>query len=130
TSKWERECCILKSTIVGRCNRTTNSPCSAINFLAQRKDRPSVTLKEDERMTCTQCHMQNKSGRQYCASCGQRLSHACTQCAFLNDPGDRFCGGCGTPLASSPPSNSNATVISSPTSSLASASPDLRVERI
>src|SRR5262249_5564420 len=85
---------------------------------------------EDEHMTCTQCHMQNKTGRQYCWSCGQRLSHACPQCAFLNDPGDRFCGGCGTPLASSPPSNINTTVSAAPPSSLASASPDLRVEGI
>src|SRR5215467_61364 len=79
TSKRERECCILKSKIVERCNRTTDLPCSAINCLAQSKVRPSDTRKEDERMTCTQCHTQNKTGRQYCASCGQRLSHACPQ---------------------------------------------------
>src|SRR5206468_339782 len=128
--KRERKCHILKSKIVGRCNRTTNSPCSTINFLVRSKVRPSDTRKEDARMTCTQCHTQNKTGRQYCASCGQRLSHACTQCAFLNDPGDRFCGGCGTPLAWPPPSDINTTVIASPISSLAFASAPRRDERI
>ncbi|MGE0682701.1 MAG: adenylate/guanylate cyclase domain-containing protein [Candidatus Binatia bacterium] len=81
-------------------------------------------------MTCTQCHTQNKTGRQYCASCGQRLAHACTQCAFLNDPGDRFCGGCGTPLAWSPPLDINTTVSASPTNSLAFAPAHRRDERI
>src|SRR5262245_37036208 len=81
-------------------------------------------------MTCTHCHTQNKTGRQYCASCGQRLSHACTHCAFLNDPEDRFCGGCGTPLVSLPSSDMSTTVIASPTSSPAFASAPRRDERI
>src|SRR5581483_8126905 len=65
----------------------------------------NLTSQGEKRMSCTQCHTQNKTGRHYCASCGQRLPHACPHCTFLNDPDDRFCGGCGVSLASLPQSD-------------------------
>ena len=50
-------------------------------------------------MLCAQCHTENKSNRNFFASCGASLPLACARCGFANDGGDRFCGGCGAPLA-------------------------------
>jgi class 3 adenylate cyclase len=54
-------------------------------------------------MRCPQCHTENKSGRKFCAACGQMLALACPACGFVNDPDDRFCGGCGQALTAITP---------------------------
>jgi len=66
------------------------------------------------RMTCTQCHTENKAGRKFCTSCGQKLPSVRSQCGFLNDPGDRFCGGCGIALAAHPQPAGNCTAFPPP----------------
>src|SRR5215831_6094883 len=53
-------------------------------------------------MTCPQCHVDNKSNRKFCGTCGHPLPSACANCGFVNDVEDRFCGGCGSPLAVQP----------------------------
>jgi predicted ATPase/class 3 adenylate cyclase len=54
-------------------------------------------------MQCPRCQVENKTGRKFCAACGQALPLPCPQCAFVNDPGDQFCGGCGSALTTQPP---------------------------
>lgn len=59
-------------------------------------------------MNCTNCHHDNRTGRRFCAECGQPLVLPCPACAAANEPGEKFCGECGTALTSSPkatPSN-------------------------
>ncbi len=53
-------------------------------------------------MQCPRCQVENKTGRKFCAACGQALPLPCPQCAFVNDPGDQFCGGCGSALTTQP----------------------------
>src|SRR5712691_9666979 len=50
-------------------------------------------------MQCAHCPTENRTGRRFCAECGEPLALACASCGFVNEPGEKFCGGCGTPLA-------------------------------
>ncbi len=50
-------------------------------------------------MKCPGCQAENKTGRKFCAACGQVLPSPCPFCGFVNDAGDDFCGECGKPLS-------------------------------
>jgi class 3 adenylate cyclase/tetratricopeptide (TPR) repeat protein len=49
-------------------------------------------------MICPGCKTENRTGRRFCAACGQGLPLPCPACGFENAADDRFCGGCGKPL--------------------------------
>src|SRR5215813_2231303 len=53
-------------------------------------------------MQYTHCQTENRSGRRFCAECGEPLALTCVSCGFANEPGEKFCGGCGTPLTTAP----------------------------
>jgi class 3 adenylate cyclase/tetratricopeptide (TPR) repeat protein len=48
---------------------------------------------------CTNCNVENRTGRKFCASCGSALPVPCQACGFANEATEQFCGGCGLPLA-------------------------------
>jgi class 3 adenylate cyclase/tetratricopeptide (TPR) repeat protein len=48
---------------------------------------------------CTNCNVENRLGRKFCASCGSALPVPCQACGFANEATEQFCGGCGLPLA-------------------------------
>src|SRR6202158_6057710 len=48
---------------------------------------------------CTNCDVENRAGRKFCASCGSALPVRCQACGFANEAIEQFCGGCGLPLA-------------------------------
>jgi len=50
-------------------------------------------------LACPSCQAPNRSGRKFCARCGERLPAACAACGFVNEPGEDFCGGCGIRVA-------------------------------
>ena len=50
-------------------------------------------------MRCTNCDVENRAGRKFCASCGAALPVRCQACGFANEAIEQFCGGCGLPLA-------------------------------
>lgn len=60
-------------------------------------------------MRCSQCELDNREGRKFCARCGGALGWTCSACGFANAPDDAFCGGCGRQVevpagaASTPP---------------------------
>ncbi|MDB5063579.1 MAG: adenylate/guanylate cyclase [Chloroflexi bacterium] len=53
-------------------------------------------------MTCLGCRQENREGRKFCATCGDRLVLSCPGCRCKNEPGERFCGECGAALAWGP----------------------------
>ena len=53
-------------------------------------------------MQCAHCQTENRTGRRFCAECGEPLALACASCGFANEPGEKFCGGCGTSLSTAP----------------------------
>jgi class 3 adenylate cyclase/tetratricopeptide (TPR) repeat protein len=50
-------------------------------------------------LRCTNCELENREGRKFCASCGSSLPIACRDCGYANMEAERFCGGCGRPLS-------------------------------
>ncbi len=49
-------------------------------------------------MRCLRCDSQNKSGNDYCESCGAPLGIKCDACNNVNGPASHFCGQCGAAL--------------------------------
>jgi class 3 adenylate cyclase/tetratricopeptide (TPR) repeat protein len=47
---------------------------------------------------CTECELENRAGRKFCASCGAVLQVPCGNCGFPNEVDERYCGGCGHSL--------------------------------
>src|SRR6266851_3276368 len=53
-------------------------------------------------MQCLRCDSQNKSGNDYCESCGAALGIKCDACNNVNGPTIHFCGQCGATLVLTP----------------------------
>src|SRR6266851_3606059 len=53
-------------------------------------------------MQCLRCDSQNKSGNDYCESCGAALGIKCDACNNVNGPTSHFCGQCGATLVLTP----------------------------
>ena len=71
-------------------------------------------------MRCAACAHENRSGRKFCAGCGQPLHLACPSCGAANEPDESFCGECGGALAEGLP------VAAPPTAPVAPTGPSLR----
>jgi class 3 adenylate cyclase/tetratricopeptide (TPR) repeat protein len=60
-------------------------------------------------MRCSNCGLDNREGRRFCAECGSPVITNCGRCGAANQPGEKFCGECGAslsqPAASVTPSN-------------------------
>ena len=54
-------------------------------------------------LACRACHVANRAGRRFCASCGAPLAVPCAGCGFENEAGERFCGGCGAEVGGAAP---------------------------
>jgi class 3 adenylate cyclase/tetratricopeptide (TPR) repeat protein len=50
-------------------------------------------------MDCPGCQAVNKTGRRFCAACGDALPIPCPYCGSVNSPGDQFCRECGQSVA-------------------------------
>ena len=57
-----------------------------------------VSATEGASMQCLRCDSQNKSGNDYCESCGAPLGIKCDACNNVNGPTSHFCGQCGAAL--------------------------------
>src|SRR5260221_3825132 len=57
-----------------------------------------VSATEGASMRCLRCDSQNKSGNDYCESCGAPLGIKCDACNNVNGPASHFCGQCGAAL--------------------------------
>src|SRR5215469_8378565 len=55
-------------------------------------------------MRCTNCGTESKSGRNFCANCGNPLVIRCPQCTAENEPSSKFCEDCGAALTGDLPS--------------------------
>ena len=54
-------------------------------------------------IVCSQCGVENASGRKFCGGCGAPLALSCPACGAANEPGMRFCGECGSALTEDAP---------------------------
>ncbi len=52
-------------------------------------------------MRCTKCGTESTTGRNFCATCGSRLSRRCPKCGAENAPSSAFCEDCGSALTDS-----------------------------
>src|ERR1700729_2118266 len=68
-------------------------------------------------MRCTNCGTESKTGKKFCAECGNPLSNRCSKCGSDNASGAKFCTDCGTSLISAAP----------PATPTESAAPSVRV---
>ena len=50
-------------------------------------------------MHCAKCGTESKSGREFCANCGNELAIRCPRCSAENEPSSKFCEDCGAALA-------------------------------
>jgi class 3 adenylate cyclase/tetratricopeptide (TPR) repeat protein len=50
-------------------------------------------------MRCAKCGTESKTGRKFCANCGNALAIQCPNCSAENEPLSRFCEDCGAALA-------------------------------
>src|SRR5215469_2851387 len=53
-------------------------------------------------MRCSECGIDNREGRKFCAKCAAPLARLCPQCGASNEPGEDFCGECAAPLSQPP----------------------------
>ncbi len=49
-------------------------------------------------MRCTKCGTESRTGRKFCANCGNTLTIRCPKCPAENEPSSKFCEDCGVPL--------------------------------
>src|SRR2546423_8117070 len=49
-------------------------------------------------MRCTKCGTESRTGRNFCANCGNALALRCPKCAAENEPSSKFCEDCGATL--------------------------------
>ena len=66
-------------------------------------------------LACSACHVANRAGRRFCASCGAPLAVPCAACGFANEAGERFCGGCGAEVDGAAPGAASPAVSPTPT---------------
>jgi adenylate cyclase len=50
-------------------------------------------------MHCAKCGTESKTGRKFCANCGNALAVRCPRCSAENEPSSKFCEDCGAALA-------------------------------
>jgi class 3 adenylate cyclase len=50
-------------------------------------------------MHCAKCGTESKTGRKFCANCGDALAVRCPRCSAENEPSSKFCEDCGAALA-------------------------------
>jgi class 3 adenylate cyclase/tetratricopeptide (TPR) repeat protein len=62
-------------------------------------------------MRCAKCGTESKTGRKFCANCGNALAIRCPKCGAENEPSSKFCEDCGAALA---PVLPNARVLENP----------------
>ena len=55
-------------------------------------------------MLCTKCGTESRTGRKFCANCGNALAIRCPKCAAENEPLSKFCEDCGAALTGAPSS--------------------------
>jgi Double zinc ribbon len=49
-------------------------------------------------MRCMKCGTESRTGRKFCANCGNALAVHCPKCAAENEPLSKFCEDCGAAL--------------------------------
>src|SRR6266851_4580237 len=54
-------------------------------------------------MRCNKCGTESRTGRKFCANCGNALAIRCPKCTAENEPSSKFCEDCGAPLTAAPP---------------------------
>ena len=54
-------------------------------------------------MRCAKCGTESKTGKKFCAECGNTLSNRCAKCGSDNAFGAKFCADCGVSLIAATP---------------------------